>query len=187
MNRSMRSLCLVAVLSGVCVPAVVAQDVPPASTQPSAAKGLLLADGTEISVKTVGGISGKSAATGDVFTWRVDKPVVVDGYVVIAEGAPVKGTVTEAKKAGMMGRSGKLNIRVETTKSVDGQVVKLRASQAKSGDGRTGTTVALVVLFGPIGLLKHGKDGVIADGTVISIFTDEDIRVMKTAGRARAR
>jgi hypothetical protein len=170
----------VTALSLLAAPVIgVAQDpTPPATAQPTA-KPLLLADGTEISVKTVGDLSGKTAAVGDVFTWRVNKAVVVDNYVVIAEGAPVKGTVTEAKKAGMMGKSGNLNIRLETTKTSDGQSVKLRASQAKAGEGRVGTTAALVVLFGPLGLLKHGKDAEIKDGTVLAVFTDEDVRVVK--------
>jgi hypothetical protein len=180
MRGAIRSVGFAAVISGLSTAGVFAQDVVPPTPAPAvAAKGLLLSDGTEISVRTIGDLSGKTSAVGDVLTWRVNKPVVVDNYVVIAEGAPVKGVVSEAKGAGMMGRSGKLNIRLESTKTVDGQVVKVRASQAKTGDSRTGTTVALVVLFGPIGLIKHGKEGIIKDGTVLSIFTDEDIRVVK--------
>jgi len=168
------------VLSLLAVPAIgFAQDVaPPATAQPTT-KPLLLVDGTEISVKTVGDLSGKTAAVGDVFTWRVNKPVIVDNYVVIAEGAPVKGVVTEAKKSGMLGKSGSLNVRLETTKTVDGQSVKVRASQSRAGDSKVGTTVALTVLFGPIGLLKHGKNAELKDGTVIAVFTDEDVRIVK--------
>jgi hypothetical protein len=171
---------LAILLLGVAGP-VLAQDStvapkPPIITIPE--KEFLLPDGTEISVKTVGELSGKTAAVGDVFTWRVAKPVIINNFVVIPEGAPVKGSVTEAKAAGMMGKSGKLNIRLDVTKTTDGQSVKLRTTQAKSGDSRTGTTVALVLLFGPLGLWKHGTEGIIKDGTVFPVFVDEDIKVV---------
>jgi hypothetical protein len=48
-----------------------------------------------------------------------------------------------------MGKGGHLSIRIESTTTVDGQKVKLRASKGREGDDKTGTTVALVVLFGP--------------------------------------
>lgn len=158
---------------------VIAQDTIPRPPAPvSSSHEILLLDGTEISVKTVGELSGKNAAVGDVFTWRIAKPVVVNNYVVIPEGAPVKGTVTEAKRAGMMGRSGQLNIRLDATKTTDGQSVKLRTSQGASGDSRTGPTVVLVLLFGPLGLLKHGTEAIIKDGTVFPVFVDEDVKIV---------
>jgi hypothetical protein len=92
---------------------------------------------------------------------------------VIAKGTLLKGVVSDAKKAGMMGKAGSLNVRVESTTTVDGQKIKVRASKGKEGDGKTGTTVALVVLFGPLGFLKHGKNAEIKKGTLIKAYTDE--------------
>jgi hypothetical protein len=37
--------------------------------------------------------------------------------------------------------------------------------------------VALVVLFGPLGFLKHGKNAIIKPGTSIKVFTDEEKKV----------
>lgn len=61
--------------------------------------------------------------------------------------------------------------------TVDNQKVKLRAAKGKEGSDKTGTTVALVVLFGPLGFLKHGKNAVIKPGTQIKVFTDEEKKV----------
>src|SRR6266545_4099975 len=111
---------------------------------------VVIPDGTELTVTTTEEITSKTATEGDPLSFKVTEDVKVNGRVVIAEGTLVKGVVANAKKAGMMG---------------------------KEGDDKTGTTVALVVLFGPLGLLKHGKNAKIKSGTQIKVFTDEEKKV----------
>src|SRR5690242_7681886 len=134
-------------------------------------------DGMEFTVVTVDEISSKTAAEGDPLTFKVAEDVKVDGLTVIAKGTLVKGTVAQAKKAGMMGRGGTLGIRVESATTIDNQKLKLRSTKGKEGDDKTGTTVALVVLFGPLGFLKHGKNAKIKAGTEIKVYSDEEKRV----------
>jgi len=137
----------------------------------------VLPDGTEFTVVTTEEISSKTAAEGDPLTFKVLDDVKIDGQVVIAKDTVVKGVVANAKKAGMMGKGGSLGIRVESTTTVDNQRLKLRSSKGKEGDDKTGTTVALVVLFGPLGFLKHGKNAQIKPGTQIKVYTDEEKKV----------
>ena len=85
----------------------------------------------------------------------------------------LKGVVTNAKKSGYFGRGGELNVRVESTETIDKQKLKVRAAKGREGDNKTGTTVALVVLFGPLGFLKKGKNAEIKEGTKIKVYTDE--------------
>jgi hypothetical protein len=40
-----------------------------------------------------------------------------------------------------------------------------------------GTAVALTVLFGPIGLIKHGKNVEIKEGTLLTAYVDQDFAV----------
>lgn len=134
-------------------------------------------DGFEFTVVTVDEISSKTAAEGDPLTFKVQEDVKVDGQVVIAKDSLVKGVVAQAKKAGMMGRGGTLGIRVESATTIDNQKLKLRSTKGKEGDDKTGTTVALVVLFGPLGFLKKGKNAVIKPGTQIKVYTDEEKKV----------
>jgi len=134
-------------------------------------------DGTEFTVVTVDEITSKTAAEGDPLTFKVAEDVKVDGQTVIAKDTIVKGLVAQSKKAGMMGRGGSLGIRVESTMTVDSQKLKLRSTKGKEGDDKTGTTVALVVLFGPLGFLKKGKNAVIKPGTQIKVYTDEEKKV----------
>jgi|SRR5688572_12611201 len=137
----------------------------------------VIPDGTEFTVVTTEEITSKTASEGDPLTFKVAEDVKIDGEVVIAKDSVVKGIVASAKKAGMMGRGGSLGIRVESTMTVDNQRLKLRSSKGKEGDDKTGTTVALVVLFGPLGFLKKGKNAKIAPGTQIKVYTDEEKRV----------
>jgi hypothetical protein len=147
--------------------------------QQAAAQGteVVIPDGTEFSVTTVEAISSKTATEGDPLSFKVTEDVKINGHVVIPEGTLVKGVVSNAKKAGMMGKGGNLAIRIESTTTVDNQKLKLRSSKGKEGDDKTGTTVALVVLFGPLGFLKHGKNAQIKQGTQIKVFTDEEKKV----------
>jgi hypothetical protein len=137
----------------------------------------VIPDGTEFTVVTVDEITSKTAAEGDPLTFKVAHDVVIDGQVVIAKDSIVKGVVGTAKKAGMMGRGGSLGIRVESAMTIDNQKLKLRSTKGKEGDDKTGTTVALVVLFGPLGFLKKGKNAVIKKGTEIKVYTDEEKKV----------
>jgi len=136
-----------------------------------------LSDGTEFEVETTEEISSKTAAEGDPLSFKVVEDLKVNGQTVLAAGTLVKGVVSNAKKSGMMGRGGQLGIRIESTTTVDGQKLKLRSSKGKEGGDKTGTTVALVVLFGPLGFLKHGKNAKIKPGTHIKVFTDEEKKV----------
>ncbi len=145
--------------------------------QPSPGKTVVIPDGTEISAVTTDTISSKTAHEDDPITFKVDEDVVIDGSIVIAKGTIIKGIVTNAKKSGFFGRGGQLNVRVESTTTIDGQKLKVRASKGKEGNDKTGTTVALVVLFGPIGFLKKGKNAEIKEGTKIKVFTDEEKKV----------
>ncbi|MFZ0270008.1 hypothetical protein [Caulobacter sp.] len=86
------------------------------------------------------------------------------------------GEVTHAKKKGMMGKPGELNVRFDYLKAGDTKI-KLRGQKGAEGDARYGTTITLTVLFGPLGLIKHGKDVEIKPGQKMTIFTDSDAMV----------
>jgi len=144
---------------------------------PKAENVKVIPDGFEFNVVTIDEITSKTAAEGDPLTFKVAEDVKIDGQIVIAKDSLVKGTVAQAKKAGMMGRGGTLGIRVESAMTVDNQKLKLRSTKGKEGDDKTGTTVALVVLFGPLGFLKKGKNAVIKPGTSIKVYTDEEKKV----------
>ena len=146
--------------------AVAVPDVPAAK--------LVLKEGTDVKLKFADDLSSKTAADGDPVNLVLDEDLKVGDVVVVKAGAKATGTVTNAKKAGMMGKAGELNMRLEHLKAGD-ERVRLRGSKGKEGEGKEGTTVALTVLFGPIGLIKHGKNVEIKAGTPLAAYVDQDI------------
>jgi hypothetical protein len=171
-----------AAVAGVCVlsaqavsnqsPSLAANVVAPAR-----ADSMVIPDGTEFNVVNLQLVSSKTATEGDPVDFKVDEDVMINGMLVIAKGTLVKGEVTNAEHNGHFGKSGKLSIRVASTTSVDGQTIKLRAARGKSGSDATGSTVALTVLFGPIGLLKHGSNAEMKEGAKMVVYTDAALTV----------
>ena len=95
------------------------------------------------------------------------------GDVVVAKaGSKAIGEVTKAEKSGMMGKAGELNIRLDYLKAGDTKI-KLRGTKGKEGESGTTGAVVLTVLFGPIGLIKHGKNVEIKQGQALHAFFRE--------------
>ncbi|HEX6624030.1 MAG TPA: hypothetical protein VF064_09985 [Pyrinomonadaceae bacterium] len=137
----------------------------------------LLAEGTELTVTPTEEINSKTATEGQVVTFRVVNDVVIDGHTVIPEGAIARGTVVNVEGRGMLGKAGKLAVRVDSVKAVDGQKVRLRAQQAKQGGSNTGKVIALSLLVTPLFLLMRGNTARIKPGQHILVYTDEGKRV----------
>ena len=77
-----------------------------------AARTIVVPEGTERSAVTTTALSSRTAAEGDRVSLRFEEDVRVDGVVVIARGAMVRGTVSEARAAGRMGRGGTKSVTV---------------------------------------------------------------------------
>jgi hypothetical protein len=85
--------------------------------------------------------SSKTAKKGDAIPMTVSADVVIDGHVVIPKGLAVKGSVSDAKKAGRGGKAGKIEIALDSLQLPDGQKLGLYAdlddttsSRAKDGN-----------------------------------------------------
>jgi hypothetical protein len=146
-------------------------DTPAPSTAPS--EKPVLKEGSDVQLKFAQDLSSKTATEGDPVNLVLDKDLMLGDMVIAKAGSKAVGTITHSKKAGMVGRAGELNMRLEYLIVGDGHL-KLRGSKGKEGEGKEGTAVALTVLFGPIGLIKHGKNVEIKSGTALAAFTDEN-------------
>jgi len=145
---------------------------PPAQAGEPAAK-LVLKEGTDVKLKFAQDLSSKTANDDDPVNLVLAEDLKLGDVTVAKAGAKALGTITHAKKAGMMGKGGELNMRLEYVLAGDSRV-RLRGTKGKEGEGKVGTAVALTVLFGPIGLIKHGKNVEIKEGTPLSAYVDQD-------------
>jgi hypothetical protein len=137
---------------------------------------VLLADGTDVPLVFDEDLSSKTAAEGDLVTLVLTEDLKVGDVVVAKAGAKAQGEVTNAKKSGMMGKAGELNIRLNYLK-VGTYKVHLRGTKGKEGESGTTGAIVLTVLFGPIGLIKHGKNIDIKKGSALHAYVSDDINL----------
>ncbi|SRR6266568_2192531 len=143
------------------------------TTKPSLEKNLLR-EGADVQLKFAESLSSKTASDGDPVVLILDSDLKVGSVVVAKAGSKAFGEVTNAKKSGMMGKAGELNIRLNYLKVGDNKI-RLRGTKAKEGESGTTGAVVLTVLFGPIGLIKHGKNIDIKQGTALLAYVADDI------------
>jgi hypothetical protein len=153
------------------------QDSAPGGTaQPAQPTKLVLKEGTDVNLKFAEAVSSKTAQEGDPVNLVLDEDLKVGDVTVAKAGAKAVGTITNSKKAGMLGKAGELNLRLEYLIVGDSRM-KIRGTKGREGEGKEGTAVALTVLFGPIGLIKHGKNVEIKPGTPLLAYVDQDFSV----------
>lgn len=136
---------------------------------------IVLAAGTPLNVVTAEDISSRDARPNDPVHFAVAEDLVINGQVVVRKGTPAIGSVINAEKGGYMGKSGKLAVQVESTKTVDGQPLKLRAAKGGEGDDKTMSTIGLSIIS-PAFLFRKGSEAKIAGGTAITVYVAEEKR-----------
>src|SRR5450759_2191715 len=97
-----------------------------------------LPDGEKLRLVLAEDISSATANVGDRINFKVAEDLKVGDTVVISKGASAVGSITEAKKKGMLGRGGKLNMLMEYVKAVDNQNVRIRATISREGHENLG-------------------------------------------------
>ena len=143
-----------------------------------------LMDGTAIKLRIAETLSSEDAKVGQQVPFEVTDNVVVQGVTIIPKGSPAIATVTQAEPKRRMGRGGKLDVNIDSTRMADGQSVQLRAVRENKGGGHvgamTGAMVATSIVFfpaAPLFLLMKGKDITIPKGTEITAFVQGDTHV----------
>jgi len=152
-----------------------------APTQTTAQK-LLVKDGTPIKLKLKRGVYSQYAKIGDEVDYLVDEEIVVNGKIIVPEGAIVKGRVVSAEHKRRMGRGGKIDISADSVNLFNSQKIPLRAFQQARGGGQgldmSGEMLAAAAMTlgvgAPFVLFKHGKDIEIRQGSAFTAFVNGD-------------
>jgi hypothetical protein len=141
--------------------------------------GPALEDGTPVELRLGRTVSSADAKVGDQVDFEVQEDVKVGDLVVISKGAVAFGTVTEAVPKRRLGRTGKLEIKIESVRLVDADTAPLRAVKGGKGGGNVGAVTvgiaASVLLFWPaipVFLMMQGKDITIPKGTEVTAYVD---------------
>ncbi|MBX5496460.1 MAG: hypothetical protein IRZ15_14095 [Bryobacteraceae bacterium] len=127
----------------------VREPAPPPPPQP---KTVTIAAGTLLTVRLGEGLSTSRNQPGDTFTAVLDKPLVVDGYVIAERGARVEGRVVEAERAGRVKGLSSLSIALTSLHTSDGQTLRLNTETfQKMGESSKKQDVAKVGIASGIG------------------------------------
>lgn len=147
----------------------------------TAPTSVVLPEGTMVNLKLLHTLNTKTVVLDDPLNFSVAEDVVVDGKSVVKAGAPAIGRVRQAKPARTRGRGAELGLEMQYMKA--GRIrVPLRGSQVREGEGKTAETVALVVMFGLSGLVKHGSEIEVKEGSLFTAYVDQDTNVTAPPG-----
>ena len=116
--------------------------LPPPAQAYEAPKGpVTVPEGTLLQVRTSESLNSKRAKDGEPVQFTVIRDVVFGGALAIPRGATVHGVITESKKAGELGGSAELALRL-TSLDLGGQSYPLDTDQFKvKGPNKAGQTV----------------------------------------------
>ena len=131
-------------------------------------------EGTEFPMRLEDSLSSSTTKEGDRFTIVLDDDVKLPDGTLLRAGYRGVGEVIEARDNGMLGKNGKLNVRLVYLKVGDDRI-RLRASKGTKGETRVGATVATVILFWPAAPFIKGKDVNIKKGTILTAYAEQDV------------
>jgi hypothetical protein len=176
-----------ALLIAACLPlgSAGAQTTGPAEPQPririEPAQGpLVLRYGTRVPMKTVHPLSSKRAHQGQRFDLEVTEDVRVEGFLVIPKGSRGVGEVSRAIPKGMMGKAGRLAVRVLFVE-VGGQRIRLDGQAADRGKSGLAPVVVGMPLIGIASGFFTGKSAVIPAGSAIDGYVYADLPLVRPA------
>lgn len=159
--------------------ALLAAAQPGAAAQP--APGLVLLKGTPVALKTLAPLSSRRAIQGQRFDLVVSDEVRVDGLLVIPRGARGVGEVSRVVTKGMMGKPGRLEVRVLYVE-VGGRRIRLDGSTSDKGASGAAPVVLAAPLIGVSAAFFKGKSAVLPAGSTIEGFVFQDLPLVRPAG-----
>ena len=124
----------------------------------------------------------KALRVGQRFQMEVASAVSVNGIVVIPAGTPAVGEITEVRNKGMWGKSGYIGARAVALRIGD-RSIRLTGSFDDKGVTGTGGVIAAVALIPLAGFLTTGTSAMIASGSSVKSFLDEDIAFQAVQAR----
>lgn len=93
---------------------------------PPPPRQVTLEAGTIIPVRLSETLSSDRMQTGDTFSATLDRPLVVEGFVIAERGARLEGRVVEAQQAGRVRGVAELAVQLVRLHTADGQNVELQ-------------------------------------------------------------
>jgi hypothetical protein len=97
---------------------------------------LVLTDGTPVHLKFVRAVVSSRVIAGEKVTLEVVEPVLVGNLVAIPQHSQAEAIVTMAQAKRSLGRGGNLELKIDTVRLADGEIVPVRASKDAKDAGK---------------------------------------------------
>ena len=122
----------------------------------------------------------KSLREGQQFKMSVASDVRLGNLVVIPAGSPATGEITDLRRKGMWGKSGRINARVLNVRVGD-RLIRLSGNFNDKGVTGTAGVVASIALVPIAGFFVTGTSAKIPVGGGVKAFLDEDLTIAAPA------
>lgn len=161
--------------------AIIAPAAPQAVILSSPSESVLRA-GAEVPLIMAESINSndKSLRTGKQIRMQTASPITLGGAIVIPAGSPVTAEVTEVRRKGMWGKSGRIEARVLHVRVGD-RMVRLSGTFDDKGVTGTAGVVTAIALVPIAGFFVTGTSANIPAGSGVKAFLDEDLRIASPA------
>lgn len=156
------------------------REVPPTGQAPAAASGMVIPDGTSITVRMIDPVNSDQSRLGETFRASVDEPVMVDGQVAIPRGADAITKLVEDQQSGKIAGKAVLTLVLQQV-MVNGRMIDLTSGDVSQSSGSRGARSAKVIggtaaLGAIIGALAGGgKGAAIGAGSGAAVGTGAEV------------
>jgi hypothetical protein len=142
------------------------------------ASGSVLRAGTEVPLRMEEGLDSndKSLREGQQVRMSVASDVRLGNVVVIPAGSPATAEITDIRRKGMWGKSGRINARVLNVRVGD-RLIRLTGTFDDKGVTGTAGVVAAVAFVPIAGFFLTGTSAKIPAGGGVKAFLDEDLTI----------
>lgn len=135
-----------------------------------------LAGGTVIALRVAQNVNSEMTE-GTPIELRVLRDVVVDGRVIIRAGWPGSATVASVKPSDIVGKGGRVTLKLLSVRAIDGQEVFIGGSLDGDGEDRVARSIMLGCLFWPLFFVLEGDDATIPSGTEVRGYVEQDYMI----------
>jgi hypothetical protein len=147
------------------------------------ASGIDLPAGTPVRLISMQVINSNRNKKGDEIVFAVAEDIDVKGKTLLVRGTPVVGKITELSSAKGWGRSGKMEVIINTINPIYSDPIKLTGNIGKDSSSRNAAAIGAgylvgVNVFGALaGGSVKGKKAKIEPGTSVLVYTSNDAKV----------
>ena len=142
----------------------------------------VLRAGTEVPLRMEQGLDSndKALREGQQIRMSVASDVRLGNLVVIPAGSPATGEITDLRRKGMWGKSGRINARVLSVRVGD-RLIRLTGNFDDKGVTGTAGVVAAIAFVPIAGFFMTGTSAKIPAGGGVKGFLDEDLTIAAPA------